>query len=87
MLAQLSPIAGDRLSREVTPPSGRGERKAGLLERAEKSVLCRREDLVLTVISSVSELSRSATWPSELTPAHIPRSPAPLEARARADMR
>ena len=32
MLAQLSLIAGDGPSSEVTPPSGRGERKAGLLE-------------------------------------------------------
>ena len=87
MLTQQSPIAGDRPSREETPPSGRGERKAGLPERAEKSVLCGREDLVSTVISNVGELSRSATWPSELTPVHVPRSPAPLEARAGADMR
>ena len=36
MLAQLSPIAGDRPSREATPPSGRGERKAGLPERKDK---------------------------------------------------
>ena len=86
MLAQLTPIAGDSPSREATPPPGRGERKAGLLERAEKSVLCERDDLVSKVIPSVGELSRSATWPSELTPAHVPRSPA-LKARAGADMR
>ena len=36
MLAQLLPIAGDRPSREATPPSGRGERKAGLPERKDK---------------------------------------------------
>ena len=37
MLAQLSPIVGDRPSREATPPSGRGERKAGLPERKDKA--------------------------------------------------
>ena len=79
--------SGDRPSSEATPPSGRGEWKAGLPERAEKSVLCGREDLVSTVKSSVGDLSPSATWPSELTPAHVPRSPAPFEARAGADMR
>ena len=55
MLAQLTPIA-----REATP-SERGERKAGLLERAEKSGLCERDDLVLKVIFNVRELLRSAT--------------------------
>ena len=44
MLAQPSPIAGDRPSSEATPPSGRRERKAGLPERVEKSMLCGRED-------------------------------------------
>ena len=29
MLAQLSPITGDRPSSEATPPSGRGERRVG----------------------------------------------------------
>ena len=82
MLAQLLLIAGDRLSREVMPPSKREERKAGL----EKTVLCGRDDIVSTV-KSVGELSRSVSWPSELTPAHVPRSPAPLEARAGAGMR
>ena len=81
MLAQLSLIAGDRPSREATSPSRREERKAGL----EKIVLCGRDDLVSTVIS-VGELSRCVSWPSELTPAHVPRSPAPLEARAGAGM-
>ena len=76
MLIQLSPIAGDdRPSREETP-SGRGERKAGLPESAEKSVLCGQDDLVSPAISSICELSRSATWPSELTPAHALHSPA-----------
>ena len=37
MLAQLSPIAGDSLLREILP-SERGERKAGLLEKSKKSV-------------------------------------------------
>ena len=41
VLAQLSPIAGNSPSREVTP-SGRGERSDGLPERPEKSVLCGR---------------------------------------------
>ena len=85
MLAQLSSIVGDSPSREETP-SGRGERKAGLPERAEKSGLRGQDDLVSTDMSSVGELSRSATWPRELTSAHVPRSP-PLEARAGADMR
>ena len=35
MLAQPSPIAGDRPSGEATPPSGCGEREAGLLEGAK----------------------------------------------------
>ena len=61
MLAQLTPIVGDSPSREAMPPSGRGERKVGLPERAEKSVLCERNDLVSKVIFSVGELSRSAT--------------------------
>ena len=74
MFAQLSPIAGDSPPRE-TPPPGRGERKAGPLERPEKSVLCGRIDRSME-ISCVDELSRSATWPSELTPAHVSRSPA-----------
>ena len=38
VLAQLSPIAGNSPSREVTP-SGRGERNDSLPERPEKSVL------------------------------------------------
>ena len=38
MLAQLSPIAGNSRSREVTP-WGSGEQKVGQPERSEKSVL------------------------------------------------
>ena len=37
MFAQLLPIAGDSLSREILP-SERGERKAGLPEMPKKSV-------------------------------------------------
>jgi hypothetical protein len=40
-----------------------------------------QENLGSTKISCVGELSRSATWPSEPTPAHVPSS-AMLEARA-----
>ena len=44
MHAQLSLMEGYSPSKEA-PSSGRGERKAGLTERPEKSVLCEREDL------------------------------------------
>jgi hypothetical protein len=50
ILALLSPMAGNSPSR-VARPSGRGERKAGLSEGPEKSVLCGREDLGSTDIS------------------------------------
>ena len=61
MLAQQSTIAGDNPSMEATPSSGREERKTGMPERAEKSVLYERDDLVSTVMSSLGELSRSAS--------------------------
>ena len=84
MLAQLSSIVGDSPSREETP-SGRGEESWATGEGRKVSALwVGRPNL--DVISSVDELSRSATWPRELTPAHVPRSPA-LDARAGADMR
>ena len=77
-------IAGDSPSREETP-SGRGEESWATGEGRKVSALwVGRPNL--DVISSVGELSRSATWPRELTPAHVPRSPA-LDARAGADMR
>ena len=82
MLAQLSLIAG--ISRRGRQHRHRGA-KSGKLGW-KKHVLCGRDDLVSTVIS-VGELPRSVSWPSELTPAHVLRSPAPLEARAEADMR
>ena len=66
-------------------PSGRGKRKAGLPERPEKSVTGGREDLGSTENPEWGSY-RAAAWPSDLTPAHEPRSPA-FEARAGADMR
>ena len=72
MHAQLSLMEGYSPSKEA-PSSGRGERKAGLTERPEKSVLCEREDLGPTKISYVGELPRSATGSSEPTPAQVPR--------------
>ena len=75
MLAQLSPIAGDSPSRE-TPVLERCERKAGLPEKPKRAGDCGWEDLGSMEIYCVDELSRSATWPSELTLVHVLRSPA-----------
>jgi len=62
-----------------SPTSGRGEQEAP----AAKSVFYGRGDLG---VSSVGELSHSATWLREPIPAQVPCSPLRVEARTGAEM-